>query len=147
MGEMDVRSGLSRDGLLDALEEILQAERTVFFAHEGRVKETRTVKDYGTRRAALEMALRLRGEFPSAKLDVNIRTPMEQLPDLSHLPIEQLLQIAGIALDEAQSKHDAIPMPPVQALIEHDLDSLGDGTTEGDGSGLESETLGERDRG
>lgn len=58
---MDLRPATRLDGLLNTLEDGLKADRTQFFAHEGKVISKRTTKDYATRRGYLDTALEMQG--------------------------------------------------------------------------------------
>lgn len=60
---MDRRKNLTRDSLLDGLEEGLKATRTQFFQHEGVVTDSRECVDFSTRKTYQELAWRLRGEL------------------------------------------------------------------------------------
>jgi len=104
VGDMDARPDLSRPGLLDILEKHLKATRTTYFAKDGQVTDAKVDEDLAIQQRALQMALALRGEFPSTKLDVNVNTPMERLPDLSALPITDLMRLAGFAEEEIHDR-------------------------------------------
>jgi hypothetical protein len=63
--------GLS-DNVLDAkLMSLLEATQTKFFAHNGEVKDERTVVDSKTQLKALDMAYKLKGRYAPTKHEVN----------------------------------------------------------------------------
>lgn len=67
------QQGLGDDTLLAKLKEKLQAMETKFFQHEGHVVETRQVVAHGIQLQALDMALKLKGLYPAAKVEVTKR--------------------------------------------------------------------------
>lgn len=116
VGDMDARPGLAREGLLDILERLLTAKRSTWAAHNGKFTDVRLEDDYAVQGRALQTALALRGEFPSTKLDVNVHTPMERLPDLSDWPPEAIMQVAGFALAAAQDRVNTVDAEKVEAV-------------------------------
>lgn len=58
---MELRPATSLAGLLDTLEDGLQATDTKFFAHQGKVISSRTTKDYATRKGYMDTAFEMHG--------------------------------------------------------------------------------------
>lgn len=107
---MDGRPSLGREGLLGKLERMLDAQRTVFATHEGRISDERSVPDNSAQLRALNMAFALRDEYPhKAAVNVGVALRMEQLPDLSQLSVRELQVLAGIdGIDGDEAAADTV---------------------------------------
>ena len=66
--ELMDKHGLTDVSLINShLKPLLRAKRTKHWAHDGRVKDSRTYADNDTRLSALELAFRLKGSFAPLK--------------------------------------------------------------------------------
>jgi hypothetical protein len=63
-------NGLSEEALKGKLVELLNANTVKHFAHNGVVMDERTIADNATRRAALQMALKMRGMDGADKVEL-----------------------------------------------------------------------------
>jgi hypothetical protein len=64
------RLGLTRENLIEKhLKPLLKARRVKYFAHHGKVKDSRKVEALEVRCNALDMAFRLEGSYTAPKAD------------------------------------------------------------------------------
>jgi hypothetical protein len=89
---------LDKHGLTDSvliekhLKPLLKAKRYKHWAHNGRVKDSRTYADNDTRLSALELAFRLKGSFAPVKTQTENRSVdviVVDIPRPIHLPDEE----------------------------------------------------------
>ncbi len=64
--------GITEDYLLNKLKEELEAKETKFFHRKGKVVETEDVIEWNTRQNARKDAHKLRGDYPTEKVDHTI---------------------------------------------------------------------------
>jgi hypothetical protein len=102
MPEVMHRLGLTRENLIEKhLKPLLRARRVKYFAHHGKVKDSRKVEALEIRCNALDMAFRLEGSYAAPKADT-----------------QEIKTVSCIVLDVPRPPRPGMPEGPATIKIE-----------------------------
>lgn len=100
--------GLSDDYVKQKLVELLDAKRTIFFAHKGKVIEEKEVADLEIQRRTADMILRIKGLYQTAQQEGNGPPPPAVIFIRAEGPLS-VHQASAAELAERKKNGNAIP--------------------------------------